>query len=169
MLDKVNKLYESVNKKAFNLLPAVSVALFLLLSCGDNTNITLNNDWKWNISATSRDLVIKYIPWSWWMIKDEGWVRYGDSLIECVNKYPFYEKHKNSYKYDKLEWHLQNKQQKNNFQEEIDWFTYFVNAVKNYSDSTTTQNTKIINWDSVKNSNSSCNFKESKKLELNHN
>lgn len=160
MLDKVNKLYESVNKKAFSLLPAVSVALFLLLSCGDNTNITLNNDWKWNISASSRDLVIKYIPWFWWMIKDKGWVRYGDSLIECANKYPFYEKHKNSYKYDKLECYLQNKQQKNDFQEKIDWFTYFVNAVKNYSDSATTQNTKIIDWDSVKNSNSSCNFKK---------
>ena len=158
MLDKVNKLYESVNKKAFSLLPAVSVALFLLLSCGDNTNITLNNDWKWNISASSRDLVIKYIPWFWWMIKDKG----SDKTIQEIipNKYPFYEKHKNSYKYDKLECYLQNKQQKNDFQEKIDWFTYFVNAVKNYSDSATTQNTKIIDWDSVKNSNSSCNFKK---------
>jgi len=162
MLDNFSGTCEYFFKTMTHYLPAMTTSLFFLLSCGGNNNITLNNDWEWNITAVFGDLSIKHSQWTGWILEFDNWKKsyYANSIIDCANKYlhevqwysDTYEYNKNNENiYQVLDYeNASNSNIKNNHQKKIDWFTYFINTVENYYDTTLTENTTIINWSLIK-------------------
>ena len=89
MLDNFSRTCEHFFKTMTYYLPAMTTSLFSLLSCGGNNNITLNNDWEWNITAVFGDLSIKHSQWTGWILEVDNWKKsyYANSIIDCANKY----------------------------------------------------------------------------------